>query len=550
MLTLPRRLAALLSAAALAAASAPALAQTAPTVDAPSGVVQGAAEGALVVFKGIPYAQPPVGELRWRAPQPLPRWAGTRTATQFGASCLQPSGPSVSVYADDVHPFSEDCLTLNIWAPKDARGAPVLFWIHGGALLTGSSREAIYDGSKLAAKGIVVVSINYRLGILGYLAHPELSAESPLKVSGNYGLLDQIQALRWVKTNISTFGGDPADVTIAGQSAGALSVMYLMVSPPARGLFSKAIAESAYMVSTPELRRRPFGDTPAEAMGQMVMSALQAPNIAAMRAIDAREITADAARVGFPPSGTVDGVVLPKQLVEVFDRGEQAPVPLLAGFNSGEIRSLMVLAPKAPAGGAPAYEQTIRDRYGDLADAFLRLYPSADLHESIIATTRDALYGWTAERLVRKQSAIGQPAFLYLFDHPIPSADAAGLHGFHAAELPYVFGTLDRTPAHWPKAPDTPAEATLSEAMVSYWSSFVKTGQPGAAGEPAWPVFGANGAYLLFGETPKVSDHLMPGMYALQEEVVCRRRAAGGIPWTWNVGLASPKLPPKTERCP
>ncbi len=279
----------------------------------------------------------------------------------------------------------------------------MFFWIYGGALWGGANRDSIYDGARLAERGVIVVTINYRLGVLGWLAHPELSAESPLHVSGNYGLLDQIEALRWVRRNIGAFGGDASNVTIAGESAGGLSVMYLLAAPEARGLFAKAIAQSAYMVSTPELKHAKYGTPSAEDSGVQLAAALHAPNIAALRAVDATTLTAAAAMARFAPFGAVDGHVLPAQLVDIFDKGQQAPVPLLAGFNSGEIRSLTILAPSAPASSAD-YEKVIRAQYGDLADDFLKLYPSADMHESILATTRDALYGWTAERLVRKQT--------------------------------------------------------------------------------------------------------------------------------------------------
>ncbi len=222
-------------------------------VHAPAGAVKGESKADVRVFKGLPYALPPVGEARWKPPVEMPAWSGVRDARRFGAPCVQPPPRSAGIYSWKLGPTSEDCLFLNVWTPKQAKDAPVMVWIHGGALTTGSSSEPMYDGAKLAAQGVVVVSINYRLGILGYLAHPELSAESSDAVSGNYGLLDQIEALRWVKRNISAFGGNPDNVTIMGESAGALSVMYLMASPPARGLFSKAIAQSAYMISLPEL---------------------------------------------------------------------------------------------------------------------------------------------------------------------------------------------------------------------------------------------------------------------------------------------------------
>jgi para-nitrobenzyl esterase len=380
------------------------------------------------------------------------------------------------------------------------------------------------------------------LGVLGWLAHPELSKESPLGVSGNYGLLDQIQALRWVKQNIHAFGGDAANVTIAGESAGGLSVMYLMASPPARGLFAKAIAESAYMISTPELKNPSFGSPSAEESGLRLAAALHAPNIAALRAMDAETLTMAAPKAGYAPWGTIDGHIMPAQLLDAFDKGQQAPVPLLAGFNSGEIRSLRILAPPPPASAAE-YESIIRDRYGDLANEFLRLYPSTNMQESIWATTRDALYGWTAEQLVRKQAALGLPSYLYFFDHGYPAADADGLHAFHASELPFVFGTFDSTPPLWPKVPDTPQQKALSAAMIGYWTSFARTGRPQAAREPDWPSFSPRSSYMAFTDSPHPSVDLMPGMYELNEQVVCRRRASGNLAWNWNVGILSPKFP-------
>jgi para-nitrobenzyl esterase len=521
---------------------------SAPVVDTSAGRLQGLTAGTLNVFKGIPYAAPPVGALRWKPPVPMPTWSGVRKATEFGAACFQPKPKLSNIYEGKPVPMSEDCLTLNVWAPKDARNAPVFFWIYGGALWGGSNRDPLYDGARLAETGVIVVSVNYRLGPLGWLALPALSAESPFGVSGNYGLLDQIAALRWVKENISAFGGDAANVTIAGESAGGLSVMYLMASPEARGLFAKAIAESAYMISMPALKKTEHGTPSAEEGGSKLAAALHAPDLAALRAMDADKVTETAAAVGFAPWVTVDGHVVPQQLVDIFDKGEQARVPLLAGFNSGEIRSLRILAPHPPASAAE-YESSIRARYGDLADEFLRLYPATDMEESILATTRDALYGWTAEELVRKQAKTGQPGYLYFFDHGYPAADAAHLHGFHASELPFVFGNFDGTPPLWPKVPETPQQRKLSDAMIGYWTSFARTGKPVAKGEPAWPAFDSNEAYMAFTDVPRPSHDLLPGMYKLVNEVVCRRMASGDQPWNWNVGIVAPPLPAQTAKC-
>jgi para-nitrobenzyl esterase len=297
------------------------------------------------------------------------------------------------------------------------------------------------------------------------------------------------------------------------------------------------------MISTPALKEARYGFPAAEAIGAYVAGKLGAENIAAMREMDADKLVRESLKAGYIAWGTVDGVVLPDELVDVFDRGEQAPVPILAGFTSGEIRSLRVLLPKAPA-SAEDYEAAIRGAYGDLAEAVLQRYPSSNIDESMLATTRDAMYGWTSERLVRKQIEAGAEGYLYLFDHGYPAADKAGLHAFHASEIPYMFGTIDDTTPTWPEIPGAPQERRLSDAMVGYWSSFAHDGAPSAAGEHDWKPYSADEAYMYFADAPEGrATHLLPGMYELHEEVVCRRREAG-IAWTWNVGVASPPLPP------
>jgi para-nitrobenzyl esterase len=500
------------------------------------------------VFKGIPYAQPPLGALRWQPPLPASKWKGVRDATKFGSVCIQPQGKPDSIYFWKLPPSSEDCLSLNIWAPANAKKAPVFFWIHGGALWGGSGADSLYDGTRYAQKGVMVVTVNYRMGPLGFLVHPLLSAESRRNISGNYGLMDQILALQWVQKNIAAFGGDPANVTIAGESAGGLSVMYLMAAPGARGLFAKAEAQSAYMVSAQELRTKGHDQYSGEEIGVWLAGKLGATDLAQLRSMDAQKMTDVAAANAFFPFFVIDGRILPRQVVDVFDRGEQAKVPMLMGFNSGEIRSLRSLAPPVPADAA-TYEKEIRERYKDLADKFLELYPSSNLQESIWATTRDSLYSWTAERLAIKQTALGVPAYLYLFDHGYPAADDKGLHGFHASEVPYVFGNPDRAPPNWPAIPSTPVEAGLTNAMVGYWTSFARDGVPAAAGQPQWPAYGTERNYMAFEDVPKPKTHVLPGMYEFNEQVVCRRRAAGGIPWHWNVGLVSPPLPPEAPQC-
>lgn len=518
--------------------TAPAVAATGPVVQSPAGAVRGVSTDGVDSFKNLPFAGPPTGQNRWKPPTPAPTWSGVRDATEFGPACIQPPSMPGSIYSEDLKAFSEDCLSLNIWKPAEAAKAPVMVWIHGGSLVSGGARSGLYDGAALAKRGVMVVSINYRLGVLGYLAHPDLSAESPDGVSGNYGLLDQIAALEWVQRNIAAFGGDPANVTIAGESAGGLSVMYLMAAPRARGLFHKAILQSAYMISTPSLKEARFGETPAEVTGETMASRIGARGVVRLRAMEATDLTWKAVLAGYPPFGVIDGKVLPKQLVDVFDAGEQAPVPVLVGFNSGEIRTLRFLAPKPPA-SPEAYETAIRQLYGPHADAFLRLYPSSDMQESILAYVRDSIYGWTAERLAAKQTAAGQPAFLYLFDHGYPAADSAGLHAFHAAEIPYVFGLSDRFPPAWPRMPASAEEAAFGDSLAGHWASFIRSGDPGGG----WNPYGTDRGYMAYEAVARPSTGLMPGMYALHEDVILRRRAVGTIPWNWNHGILAPPLP-------
>jgi para-nitrobenzyl esterase len=529
-------------------AAAKAVPDKAPTVNAPAGAVKGLREGDANVFRAIPYALPPVGERRWRPPAAMPRWNDVRPAQTSGVACMQPP-MSAGPYDRGKVPMAEDCLTLDITAPANARNAPVMVWIHGGTLIWGSGHSEMYDGRAFAKRGVVLVSINYRLGVLGYLAHPALSKESPDGVSGNYGLLDQIAALQWVRKNIAAFGGDPRNVTVFGESAGALSVEYLLASPRARGSFDRAIVESGYLFTMPELRSKRGEEFAAEDIGAWLAGKLQAPDLATLRAMDPGKLVEASAAAGYVPYGTIDGKILPRQLVETFDRGEQAKVPLIAGFNSGEIRSLRFLAPPVPS-SREAYVEGIRARYGDLADDYLRLYPaSGDLGQNGLDSTRDAVFGWTSERLVRRQAAIGQPSFLYYFSHSYPSADAAGLTGFHASEVPFVFGTIAATPPAWPAIPDTAGEHRLSAAMLDYWTSFARSGKPSSANGPAWSSFGSNSAFMEFAGDPQASAGFMPGMYALHEQVLCRRRVDGTQSWNWRTGSIAPVLPAPVAGC-
>jgi para-nitrobenzyl esterase len=313
-------------------------------------------------------------------------------------------------------------------------------------------------------------------------------------------------------------------------------------------LFAKAIAESPYMFSTPDLKEAKHGAPSSEQLGVNMMTAMHVPDIATLRTMDAEKLLEGSIAAGFPTAGAIDGHILPRQIVETFKKGEQAPVPLMAGFTSGEIRSLAIVAPPQVASAAE-YEAIIRDRYQDLADEFLRLYPSTNVRESALAAVRDAVFGWSVEQMIRTQTALGQPAYYFFWDHGYPAADAAGLHASHTGEVPYVFGALDHLPRLWPQMPLTPEEWALSDAVIGYWTSFARTGKPEAAKAPAWPAYGSTASYMEFKDVPKASTHPLPGMYELIEQVFCRRRASGTQPWNWTESTAAQKLPPKTDAC-
>lgn len=513
-------------------------APSAPIATTRDGTLRGVTEGELSVFRGIPYAAPPVGELRWAPPQPPKGWEGIRDASAFGPACIQPTVPPQSLYYDPPAQESEDCLTLNIWTPADAHNAPVVLWIHGGALRIGASSLPMYNGAQYAHRGVVFVSLNYRLGALGWMAHEELSAQSPNGVSGNYGLLDQVAALAWLRENAASFGGDPANITIMGESAGALSASYLLASPRADGLFDKAIIQSPNARAFPELSVRANGLASAEALGALALRAMRAQDIEDARALDARVVIDRTSAAGFAPQGTIDGEVLPDQLIDIFEAGEQAKVPVIVGFNGDEIRSQRGFLPQLPETEAE-YRRRIEAAYGELAPQFLRLYPASGGEQSALDALRDGIYGWAAERIAHAQAQSGVPAFLYVFDHCYPAADTRELCGFHASDVPFVFGNLSQSdlPPNWP-VPDGAEAAALSETMIDYWVSFIQTGTPRAPGHDAWLSYDRGEAYMLFDHTPEAGHDPFPGMFELNEAFVARRRAAGQN-WGLLIGLAA-----------
>lgn len=476
-----------------------------------NGRVEGTTTPAGVrVFKGIPYAAPPVRDLRWKPPQPATSWEGVRPADRFGPQCMQKPIFGDMMFRSEG--MSEDCLYLNVWTPDaspDAR-LPVLVYFYGGGFVAGDGSEPRYDGASMAQKGIVAVTLNYRLGIFGFFSHPELSEESPHGASGNYGLLDQAQALRWVQENIAAFGGDPARVTIAGESAGSTSVSAQMASPLSKDLIAGAIGESGSILGT----LPPVSLADGEANGARFAQTVGAASLAELRAIPSTQLLELASKPGLPRfSLTVDGYFLPKPAAQIYAAGEQAHVPLLLGWNSEEMNYRFLLGQRAPT--PENYAGVVCELYGDRAEEALQLYPATTEEEVIQAATDlagDRFIGFSTWKWYDLHRQTGEaPVYRYFYTHPRPPmrpemGDAApGLAGgvvtgpaaeanrpppprgaVHSAEIEYAMGNLDTNPVYaW-----TEDDYRVSEVVQGYFANFVKTGDPNGPGLPAWPAAG------------------------------------------------------------
>jgi para-nitrobenzyl esterase len=457
-------------------------------------------------FKGIPFGQPPVGELRWREPQPVKNWKGVRNADEFGPRCMQQPGGDFWFRSNGM---SEDCLYLNVWTPAKSANEklPVLVYIFGGGFQHGDGSEPRYDGANMASNGMVAVSINYRTNIFGFFVHPELTRESPHHAAGNYGLLDQVAALRWVQANIAAFGGDPKRVTIAGESAGSVSVSALMASPLSRSLMAGAIGESGAMIST--LPPQPLAA--AEQNGAKFGAAVGANSLAALRAMSAEQIQKASSKVqGFRFSTTLDGYFLPKPLTAIFEAGEQAKIPLLAGSNTQEQAGRSVLGhgdatPESLANG-------IRRLYGGKAGDILKAYAATTPDEVYEAATHLASARFIAHSTWKwtelQMKTGGHPVYRYLYARPRPpfigtpgrpaaktgrpAQSPAGPPGaVHSAEIQYAMGNLDLDKRYsW-----EPADYEVSKTMQAYFVNFVKTGNPNGPGLPQWPAYRADNNY-------------------------------------------------------
>jgi len=500
-----------LFALALCVAALPSQLFSADRVKTANGVIETSTppHSGVRIFKAIPFAQPPVGDLRWREPQPVKNWTGVRKADEFGPHCMQRLGPGADYWFRDKG-MSEDCLYLNIWTPAKSgkQRLPVLVYIYGGGFQNGGGSEPRYDGESIARHGIVAVTLNYRLNVFGFFAHPELTKESPHHASGNYGLLDQAAALAWVQRNIAAFGGDPKHVTIAGESAGSISVSALMASPLSRNLIAGAIGESGAMFSS--LPPRPLEQ--AEKDGANFGTAAGAATLAALRAMTADQIQAAAAKTGgMRFSTTLDGYFLPKPLADIYEAGEQAKVPLLAGSNSEEMPARVVLGQAEPT--VDNFIAAVKRLYGDHAPEVLKAYTPSTPDEVMEAAMQLAsarfiahsTWKWTELQL----KTGGKPVYRYFYTRirpkftppagegaaPAPPANMppmpAPRGASHSAEIQYAMGNLDLDTRYaW-----EPDDHKVSETLQAYFVNFIKTGDPNGKGLVEWPVYKADAGY-------------------------------------------------------
>jgi para-nitrobenzyl esterase len=494
--------------------------QPAP-VKVEEGFLQGTYEDGLIVYRGIPFAAPPVGDLRWRAPQPAAKWEGVRQATKFAPGPMQRGNPPSGK--------SEDCLYLNLWTPAKSASdrIPVLVWIYGGGFNGGSTSELNYSGENLAKKGVVLVSIAYRVGQLGFLAHSELSVESPNHVSGNYGLLDMIAGLQWMQKNITAFGGDPNKVTIFGESAGGIAVSMLCASPLAKGLFHGAISQSGGSFGPPRPTTFPGENlkrlADAERAGQAYVDSARASSIAEMRKIGVDKLPAIRG-LAWP---IIDGYVIPDDQYKLYEAGKFNDTPILVGYNSDEGASFS--REKTPGD----YITGVKTRYGKFAEDLIKAYPvgSSTVPKTARDLARDAAFGWHTWSWARLQAKMGKSkAFYYYFDQHLdypPDSPRAGYGSPHGQDVAYVFKHLD---ASNPQTTKTDLE--ISEVMATYWTNFAKYDNPNGEGVPEWSAFSdANAVVMYFSQTPHMGPVPSAESLRILDAYFAWRRTAEGEAW-------------------
>ncbi|OYU93975.1 MAG: carboxylesterase [Bacteroidetes bacterium B1(2017)] len=495
----------------------------AQTVKTQYGLVQGTTENGLQVYKGIPFAAPPVGDFRWKAPQPAAKWEGIKLANKFGSAPYQGGNPPSGK--------SEDCLYLNVWSPekKAEEKLPVMVWIYGGGFAFGSTSEAVYSGEKLAAKGVVYVSIPYRVGQLGFLAHPELSAETIQKTSGNYGLLDMIAGLEWVKNNIVAFGGDPNKVTIFGESAGGIAVSMLCASPLAKGLFHGAISQSGGSFGPNRITTYPGENMKllslAESQGVEFMQKAGAKSLAEMRAIPAEKLPGGFGQPGGWP--IVDGYVIPDDQYKLYEQGKYNKTPILVGYNSDE--GLSFSPPKTPKD----YIDGVNKRYGKFADELIKAYPVGENNVPKTARdlARDAAFGWQTWAWANLQAKTSKAkVYYYYFDQHPDFPEGSPQHGQgtpHGHDVGFVFGHTD------PKSRiKTDTDESISEAMMSYWTNFAKYGNPNGSNLPVWKEYTKkNHAVMHLKQSPKMGTVPSEESLKVLEKYFEWRRTPEGREW-------------------
>ncbi|MBV8632211.1 MAG: carboxylesterase family protein [Silvibacterium sp.] len=483
-------------------------------------------DGKVRAFKGIPYAAPPVGKLRWQEPQPVAKWKGVRQAKEFGNHCVQ-TNPFPDMIFRDPGP-SEDCLTLNVWTPADAKpgSLPVMVWIYGGGFTSGSTSEARQDGQFLAHKNVVVVSMNYRLGIFGFFVHPELTAESPHHASGNYGLLDQAAAIGWVKRNIKAFGGDPNNITLFGESAGSFSVSVQMASPLSRDLISKAIGESGAAFFSSGLSFEPR-EARELRDGNFAETAWHTTKIAELRKLSVDEILKAVEAKTTPPPPRfvpdVDGWFLPDSVPNIYAAGKQAHVPLLAGWNKDEMRGV-VLAKKV---NAEQFKSQAQGEFAENAEKFLAVYPAGSDDEALVSAgdyAGDRFIAFSTWRWLEAQVKTGQaPVYRYRFDLETPGDKfhPAGMGAYHSDDIDYVFGTLASRQQFTPR----PEDLKLSEQMQTWWTNFARTGDPNGGGSNSdmakWPAYDAASEWMVMhlDATPEAKPDAQRERYVFLDSV-------------------------------
>jgi para-nitrobenzyl esterase len=487
-----------------------------------SGLVEGSssADGSVRVFKGIPFAAPPTGELRWKPPQPAPAWQDVRKANEFGPRCMQGRIFDDMVFRD-AGP-SEDCLYLNVWAPAHvSTPLPVMVWIYGGGFQAGATSEPRQDGERLAKKGVLVVSMNYRLGIFGFFSHPELAKESERNASGNYGLLDQLAALRWIHDNIASFGGDPSNVTIFGESAGSMSVNAQVTSPLAAGLFKQAIGESGgdfgFTNPIPPLAE-------SEQKGEGFAREIGAPSLKELRAKPAQELLAAAlkGRDSFRFWPNVDGYFFPESPLAIYQAQKQNHVAVMAGWNTDEMNDAAYFGKKPHT--LANYQAKLRELFDSRADQAIRLFPAATPEEmkrsaGEVASAQFIAYS-TWKWLEFETHTPGTNVYRYHFEQAPPVEGGGPSHGaYHSADIEYVFETLG-----WKKLPYTDTDRRVSEQISSYWTNFAKTGDPNGKALPNWPRYAPEAFSVMHigPETKALVDTTRP-RYQLLDAVVANR---------------------------